>query len=244
MFRSNSDSTTTVSSLTPISPFSNDSVPSEPTSDGRWLWTLYPAVCLIFRQNSQILAHLRRIEGMDPSSAFQETINPPASPASTTNPPTTSESSSVTPSDHPHSELDSDADIHPDGSTVWTQKRILSYLKSGDTETETDQDDVYHGPEDSSRREEYDSSDTEGDLQYRTVYIADGSDELEVQSSRGTEGVDLDLIHDDSDHVVPTLGFQEALSFLADERERLTAQRGSGPAYNGRLMSLAAASGS
>ncbi len=128
---------------------------------------------------------------------------------------------------------------------MWTQKRILSYLKSGDTETETDQDDVYHHSEDSKQREEeYDSSGTEGDLQPRTVYIADGSDELEVQSSRGTEGVDLDLIHDDSDHVVPTLGFQEALSFLADERERLTAQRGSVPTYNGRLMSLAAAAGS
>ena len=35
MFRTNSDSTTTISSPTPVSPFSTDSVPSEPTSDGK-----------------------------------------------------------------------------------------------------------------------------------------------------------------------------------------------------------------
>lgn len=161
----------------------------------------------------------------------------------------TSRSSFITPSEHSLSELESDAEPRPDGSTVWAQKPIASYLKSGDTETETDQDDVYQrqgapeGSEESDDEEEYDSSDTEADHQSRTVYIADGSDEIEVQSSRGTEAVDLDVIHDDRPgYIVPTLGFQEALSFLANERERHNAQRSPGT-YNGRLMSLAAASG-
>ena len=159
-------------------------------------------------------------------------------------PSSTSLTSSITPSDHFPSEFDSDIDV-PRGSTVWAQRPIASYLKSGDTETEADQYDGHDAKasdESDDVEELYDSSDTEGDRQSRTVYIADGSDDLDILSSRETEGVDLDLVHDDEDYVMPTLGFQEALSFLADERQRLTA-RTPGPNYNGRLVSLAAASG-
>ncbi|KAG7440515.1 uncharacterized protein BT62DRAFT_579524 [Guyanagaster necrorhizus] len=94
---------------------------------------------------------------------------------------------------------------------------------------------------DASDEQDYYSSDTEGDPQSRTVYIEDGSD-LDLESTNDGDGANMTKDADEEE-VMPTLGFQETLDFLADEREKLTAQRDAGGAgqYNGRLVSLAAA---
>ncbi len=97
---------------------------------------------------------------------------------------------------------------------------------------------------DVSDEQGYYSSDTEGDPQSRTVYIEDGSD-LDLESTNDDGGADMTKDADEEEEVMPTLGFQETLNFLADEREKLSAQRDAGATgqYNGRLVSLSAAAG-
>ncbi|KAK0450408.1 uncharacterized protein EV420DRAFT_753387 [Desarmillaria tabescens] len=263
MFQSSSD--TSVNSPTPISLFSNDSVPSEPTSDEQPNLGAFTTVL----REWNYLQPPRRI---NPVTAVRQT-------STTTTSTTTSQTqSSITPSDYSHSELEYDSDLRPEGSTVWSHKPIASYLKLDETATETDQDfDEYYSdyldaqstasytvprsahtpsphasllvPTDSevkpysdvSDEQGYYSSDTEGDPQSRTVYIEDGSDlDLVITNDDGSVDMTKDA---DEEEVMPTLGFQETLNFLADEREKLTAQRDAGTIgqYNGRLVSLSAA---
>ncbi|KAK0495581.1 hypothetical protein EDD18DRAFT_1075322 [Armillaria luteobubalina] len=208
MFQSSSD--TSVNSPTPISLFSNDSVPSEPTSDEQ---PNLGAFTTVLREWN----YLQPPRRMNPVTAVRQ--------ASST---TTSQTQSyITPSDYSHSELEYDSDPRPEGSTVWSHKPIASYLKLEETATETDQDfDEYYAKaySDVSDEQGYHSSDTEGDPQSRI-------------------DVDEEDEEDEEEEVMPTLGFQETLNFLADEREKLTAQRDAGTTsqYNGRLVSLSAA---
>ncbi|PBK71360.1 hypothetical protein ARMSODRAFT_955154 [Armillaria solidipes] len=267
MFQSSSD--TSVNSPTPISLFSNDSVPSEPTSDEQ---PNLGAFTTVLREWN----YLQPPRRMNPVNAVRQA-------SETTTSTTTSQTQSyITPSDYSHSELEYDSDPRPEGSTVWSHKPIASYLKLEETATETDQDfDEYYGmdsdyldtqspapypahrsahtpsphtsslvPTDSeakaysdvSDEQGYYSSDTEGDPQSRTVYIEDGSD-LDLESTNDDGGADMTQDADEEEEVMPTLGFQETLNFLADEREKLTAQRDAGATgqYNGRLVSLSAA---
>ncbi|KIY61325.1 hypothetical protein CYLTODRAFT_427593 [Cylindrobasidium torrendii FP15055 ss-10] len=229
MIRTNSDSTT-LSSPAPASPFSAGSTISEATSDEQ---PNLGAFTTVFREWNYLQPSPRRTAlGRQPSTR------------STTN------TSSILSSEHTPSELDSEADALPQGSTVWAQRPIASYLKSGDTATQTATDLTNDHENDRPPDDPGDagdasgSSDTEADGRLsRTVYITSCSDDIDIQSSRsnGTEGDQLDLIAE-MDLVMPTLGFQEALSFLATERERLTARAPTATVYNGKLLSMAAAS--
>ncbi|KAK0431370.1 hypothetical protein EV421DRAFT_1720628 [Armillaria borealis] len=230
MFQSSSD--TSVNSPTPISLFSNDSVPSEPTSDEQ---PNLGAFTTVLREWN----YLQPPRRMNPVNAVRQA-------SETTTSTTTSQTQSyITPSDYSHSELEYDSDPRPEGSTVWSHKPIASYLKLEETATETDQDfDEYYAKaySDVSDEQGYYSSDTEGDPQSRTVYIEDGPD-LDLESTNDDGGADMTQDADEEEEVMPTLGFQETLNFLADEREKLTAQRDAGATgqYNGRLVSLSAA---
>ncbi|KAJ3758356.1 hypothetical protein EV360DRAFT_94706 [Lentinula raphanica] len=197
MIRSNSDTTTTAStaSPTPVSPFSSDySVPSEPTSDETPDLGAFNAVLRAW-------SSLQRGPRIINSTLAQQTTSS-----------TTSSSQATT----------SSSDIREDKSTVWSHRPIANYLSLSDPITT-------------------DAESTDRDRP-RMVEIQDVDDELDNFYDHDDTNDDND--HDDSDEQLhvrdlglhdveeqPSLGYlDEALKFIAAERERFTAQRENGVA--------------
>ncbi|ESK92550.1 hypothetical protein Moror_4426 [Moniliophthora roreri MCA 2997] len=278
MLRSNSDTTTTTSSPTPVSPFSsNYSVPSEATSDEVPDLGQFTAVLRAWnhfqplpRTVSTVLAARQ-----DQTSSSSRTRSFPASSA-----------------------IDSDSDQRPANSTVWNQRPIASYLSSlvdtTTTDTETDRerenlrshvfssispDGFHHGDYDVAATTTDDDpdadidgderrSDTEGE-QSRTVQIED-MDELDstfghdiydddndsnIKEQQRVEPDSSDLDQRQVKNIGPSLTnlgdvsledieeqpslglLDEALRFIAAERERWNAQREAGLANGATSLS-------
>ncbi|KAF9261173.1 hypothetical protein L218DRAFT_931544 [Marasmius fiardii PR-910] len=263
MIRSNSDTTTSTSSPTPVSPFSsNYSVPSEPTSDE------VPDL-------GQFTAVLRAWNHLQP---FPRNLHP----ALVSRQEFTTQSSRTGSFPTISSEIESDDQRQP-RSTVWAHRPIASYLVSGDftTDAETDRERENRPPLISSsistrvlrripaqrtRRSDDDpDADVEDDDDYsdaravkpRMVQIED-LDELDStfghdlyddnetnnnsKELKPVEPGSLDLkqlqLNEESEQSTgfeeevdeqPSLGYlDEALRFIAAERERWKAQHGAG----------------
>ncbi|KAJ7598867.1 hypothetical protein C8J56DRAFT_1039745 [Mycena floridula] len=232
MFRSNSETTTTTSTNSaPLSPFSNYSAPSEPTSDElpdlghfttvlRELYHLQPTPRAVNASLAlQQQQHASTISGDHRSSLLRHY--------------------------HSQSDLDSDSELRHPRSTVWAHRPIASYLAPGATVTTDTEHEVlvnpippYHhrtpraeSPTDSAAipselDEGYLSSDTEGEAEPRTVPIELISDLDYISNSSSNR--DDEPRHDDlniEELDQPSLGFlDEALRFIAAERERFNAQ--------------------
>ncbi|KAG7095044.1 hypothetical protein E1B28_005834 [Marasmius oreades] len=267
MIRSNSDTTTSTSSPTPVSPFSsNYSVPSEPTSDE-------------IPDLGQFTAVLRAWNHLQP---FPRTLHP-----SLVNRQEYTTSSSRTGSFPTiSSEIESDEQRQPP-STVWAQRPIASYLASGDitTDTETDRERENRPPPTSSSistrgfhlistqrahglNDEPDT-DVEDDEDYSDAHVGrprmvqiedldeldstfghdlyyDGNETNNNKELQPVEPGSLDVtqlrLNEESEQSTglgdmslqevdeqPSLGYlDEALRFIAAERERWKAQREAG----------------
>ncbi|KAJ3808596.1 hypothetical protein F5876DRAFT_78582 [Lentinula aff. lateritia] len=192
MIRSNSDTTTTTStgSPTPVSPFSSDhSVPSEPTSDETPDLGAFTAV---LRAWTDLQPPLRTA-----NSTLAQLAN------------TTSSSS--------RSLATSSSDLREDKSTVWSHRPIANYLSLSDPVTtdaeSTDRDRPRTVQIEAVDDDFYDHDNTNDDNDH------DESDE-QLRSQ------DLGLFDAEEQ---PSLGYlDEALQFIAAERERWTAQRETG----------------
>ncbi|KAJ4470732.1 hypothetical protein C8R41DRAFT_851630 [Lentinula lateritia] len=192
MIRSNSDTTTTTStgSPTPVSPFSSDySVPSEPTSDETPDLGAFTAV---LRAWTNLQPPLRTA-----NSTLAQLAN------------TTSSSS--------RSLATSSSDLREDKSTVWSHRPIANYLSLSDPVTtdaeSTDRDRPRTVQIEAVDDDFYDHDNTNDDNDH------DESDE-QLRSQ------DLGLFDVEEQ---PSLGYlDEALQFIAAERERWTAQRETG----------------
>ncbi|EGN94319.1 hypothetical protein SERLA73DRAFT_77737 [Serpula lacrymans var. lacrymans S7.3] len=106
----------------------------------------------------------------------------------------------------PSSTIEGESDA-PEGSTVWNQGLMASYLSSASHAT-TEDPSTQESQSSSSVDDDYGSgSDTEGEPHFRVVVPADALSDIDWSDQ-------------------PTLGdFEQALSFLATERARLVAQR-------------------
>ncbi|KAJ7262950.1 hypothetical protein C8J57DRAFT_1450771 [Mycena rebaudengoi] len=171
-------SSDTTASTSPISPFSTFSVPSEPTSDELPDLGAFTTVLRAW-------THLQ-----PPLRTFAQ------------------HSTSTTDSSMEQQESDDLRDPSLEGSTVWSQRPIASYLDSISATTDTDG----RSPSPGS------GSNTEGDA--RTL-------ELETVDYELSDLEDLDL------EPQPSLGLLDgALSFIAAERARWNAQREAGATAN------------
>lgn len=229
MFRSSSETTTSTISE-PLSPFSNCSVPSEPTSDELEVPDL-GAFTTVLRELNYLQPTPRAV---NTSLAQQQ--------------------SSFTHSsliyDRSHSDLESDSDLRQPGPTVWSHRPIASYLSVTATDTETDQElnnrlgfplypRLLSPSESPAIPSGLEGSGTEGEIEPQTVPIDEISD-LDYHSAFNDDDDDDDDLR--NDHSIteeldeqnieqPSLGYlDEALSFIVAERERWNAQREAGAA--------------
>lgn len=206
MFRSSSETTTSTTSE-PLSPFSICSLPSEATSEE--LPDL-GAFTTVLRELNYLQPGPRVTNARQQQSAF--------TPSSVIY-------------DRSQSDLESDSDLRLAGSTVWSHRPIASYLSAAavTTDTETDGADsrLWATAAESNGTPEpqiIPIVDELSDLDYHSAFPDDDDDDPddheEEHQTRVMEELDQDGIGQ------PSLGYlDEALSFIAGERERWNAQR-------------------